>query len=198
MGAYAPANLLDEGGLEQLGRLAIAPTLAELRRRGTPFIGALYAGFMLTPDGPRVLEFNARLGDPETQPLLMQLDEPLAPLLLACAQGRLEARPLRLKAGASVAVVLASRGYPEGPFTGDRITGLDAVFPEQTVVFHAGTRRRGEDVVTSGGRVLTVCAHGASFGEARARAYAAVDLLHFDGRHFRRDIGAKAPAGRAG
>lgn len=192
MGAYAPASLLDEAGLTQLGERVFVPVLSELRRRGTPFIGALYAGLMLTPGGPRVLEFNARLGDPETQPLLMQLDEPLAPLLLACAQGRLEPRQLKVKHGASVAVVLAARGYPDAPLTGDRISGLNASLPSDTVIFHAGTRRRGDDVVTSGGRVLTVCAHGATFAEARARAYAAVDLLGFEGCHFRRDIGAQA------
>jgi phosphoribosylamine--glycine ligase len=194
MGAYAPAPLLDQRGLEEVGRAVIAPTLAELARRGTPFVGALYAGLMLTPQGPRVLEFNARLGDPETQPLLMQLDEPLAPLLLACAQGRLEPRALKLKPGASVAVVLAARGYPESPLTGDVIHGLGQPLPEGVVVFHAGTRQRGLEVVTSGGRVLTVCAQAATFALARERAYAAVSGITWEGRHYRTDIGARAPA----
>lgn len=193
MGAYAPAKLLDAAGLAQVGRTIIEPTLRELRRRGTPFIGALYAGLMLTPEGPRVIEFNARFGDPETQPQLMQLDEPLAPLLMACAQGRVEQRPLRLKDGASVAIVLAARGYPEGPLTGEIIHGLDQPLPPGAIVFHAGTRRRGTDTVTSGGRVLTVCAHAASFPQARALAYQALGQVRFDGAHHRTDIGAKAP-----
>jgi phosphoribosylamine--glycine ligase len=194
MGAYSPAAFLTPTQLEAVGATVIAPTLAELRRRGAPFIGALYAGLMLTREGPRVLEFNCRLGDPETQPLLMQLDEPLGPRLLACARGHLDPVPLRLRGGASVAVVLAAPGYPEAPRLGGAITGLGSPRPDGVEVFHAGTRREGEALVTSGGRVLTVCAHGPSFAEARQRAYAAAEGIHFEGRHFRRDIGARAPA----
>ncbi len=194
MGAYAPANFLSATQLDELGKLVIGPVLAELRKRGAPFIGALYAGLMLTPTGPKVLEFNARLGDPETQPLLMQLGEPLAPLLLACAGGRLDRQALQQRAGASVAVVLAARGYPEKPLLGDVITGLERPRPEGVEIFHAGTAQRGEQVVTSGGRVLTVCAHGASFEAARVKAYEVVDQLSFEGRQVRRDIGARAPA----
>jgi phosphoribosylamine--glycine ligase len=188
MGAYAPARLLSDAALAQLGDSVIAPTLRELARRGTPFRGALYAGLMLTPAGPKVLEFNARLGDPETQPLLMQLDEDLAPLLRDCARGSLVARPLRFSAGSTVAVVLAAHGYPEAPRTGDVIWGLGAPF-----VFHAGTKRVGDEIVTSGGRVLTVCAQGATFDEARAKAYASVEAIRFEGMQFRTDIGAHAP-----
>jgi phosphoribosylamine---glycine ligase len=194
MGAYAPANFLTPTQLERVGATVIAPTLAELRRRGTPFIGALYAGLMLTPAGPKVLEFNCRLGDPETQPLMMQLAEPLAPRLAACARGQLDPAPLKLHPGASVGVVLAAPGYPDAPVLGQVISGLDAPRPQGVEVFHAGTRRQGETLVTSGGRVLTVCARGGTFAEARQRAYQAVAQVRFEGCHFRRDIGARAPA----
>ncbi len=193
MGAYAPARLLTDSQLEGIGQTVIAPTLRELANRGAPFRGALYAGLMLTTQGPRVLEFNARLGDPETQPLLMQLDEDLVPLLVACARGQLQARPLKLAQGSSVAVVLAAHGYPEAPRAGDEIEG--AVSSASAQVFHAGTRQAGPKLVTSGGRVLTVCAHGATFDEARAKAYAAVKSIRFEGMHYRSDIGANAPKG---
>jgi phosphoribosylamine--glycine ligase len=144
---------------------------------------------MLTPQGPRVLEFNCRFGDPETQPLMMQLDEDLLPLLAACAAGRLEARPLAVRAGASVGVVLAAEGYPQSPRTGDVIEGLDSASDAQ--IFHAGTRTEAGRVLTSGGRVLTVCAHGDTLSQARDRAYAAAGRIQFRGMHYRRDIGAR-------
>src|SRR5207249_1404357 len=125
-----------------------------MRSEGAPFSGVLYAGLMLTPDGPRVLEFNARLGDPETQPLMMQLGEDLLELAHACARGELEPRKLQVLPGVSVGVVLAAKGYPEAPVTGDAIEGLSSVTRAQ--VFHAGTKREGERIVTNGGRVLTV------------------------------------------
>jgi phosphoribosylamine--glycine ligase len=190
MGAYAPAPLLTDQQLHQVGEQVIAPTLATLRQRGTPFRGALYAGLMLTAQGPRVLEFNARFGDPETQVLMMQLEEDVLPLLEACARGRLVPRPLRLSAGASVGVVLAAQGYPQAPRKGDVICGVDAVV-EGTLVFHAGTSLREGQLVTSGGRVLTVCARGATLEEARAAAYAGATRVSFPGVHFRRDIGAR-------
>ncbi len=193
MGAYAPARFLTEAELDQVGATVIAPTLAELRARGAPFIGALYAGLMLTPQGPKVLEFNCRLGDPETQPLMMLLDEPLAPLLLACALGRLSQPRVATRAGMALGVVLAARGYPEAPVLGDPIEGLEAPRPASVQVFHAGTRRADGDVVTSGGRVLTVCAQAATLEQAREAAYAAAEPLRFEGRQFRRDIAAKAP-----
>ncbi|MFO0599190.1 MAG: phosphoribosylamine--glycine ligase [Myxococcaceae bacterium] len=191
MGAYAPANLLSEAQLDEVGRTVIGPTLRELSRRGTPFRGALYAGLMLTPQGPRVLEFNARLGDPETQVLMMQLDEDLAVLIRDCARGQLEPRALRSTAGASVGVVLAAEGYPDSPRTGDAIA-LPAV-PEGHVIFHAGTQQVGGELRTAGGRVLTVCARGATVAEARAKANALAEQVTWKGRHFRRDIGAGAP-----
>jgi phosphoribosylamine--glycine ligase len=123
----------------------------------------------------------------------MQLAEPLGPRLLACARGHLDPTPLALRPGAAVAVVLAAPGYPEAPSLGGVITGLDARRPAGVQVFHAGTRREGDALVTCGGRVLTVCAQAPTFAEARRLAYAAAEGIHFEGRHFRRDIGARAP-----
>ncbi|MBI3181386.1 MAG: phosphoribosylamine--glycine ligase [Myxococcales bacterium] len=191
MGAYSPVPFLDEAALRWTGEHVIGPTLSELSRRGTPFRGALYAGLMLTRGGPRVLEFNCRFGDPETQVLVLQLEEDLLPLLDECARGRLEPRPLRFRPGASVGVVLAAAGYPGAPRTGDPIEGLEEVGPKVRV-FHGGTRREGVRLVTAGGRVLTVCASGQSLAAARERAYSGVARIRFPGSHHRRDIGARA------
>ncbi len=188
MGAVAPVRLLDDAGLRAVGEAVIAPTLAELERRGAPFRGALYAGLMLTASGPKVLEFNARLGDPETQPIMMLVKDDLAPLLQACARGRLEADAVAVHGGAAVGVVLAARGYPEAPRLGDEIHGLERAWPDGVQVFHAGTRRVDGRLVTAGGRVLTVCARAASVDAARALAYEAAEHVRFDGRHLRRDI----------
>ncbi|AKQ67182.1 Phosphoribosylamine--glycine ligase [Myxococcus hansupus] len=190
MGAYSPAPFLSAEQLAEVGERVVAPTLAVLRRRGIPFRGVLYAGLMLTRSGPKVLEFNARFGDPETQVLMMQLGEDLLPLLDACARGALAPRTLVSAPGASVGVVLAARGYPDAPEKGQRIDGLDAV-PEDATVFLAGVEARDGALVTAGGRVLTVCARGEDLARARERAYAAVAAVRFDGMHFRRDIGAR-------
>ncbi|HET9449317.1 MAG TPA: phosphoribosylamine--glycine ligase, partial [Aggregicoccus sp.] len=190
MGAYAPVPFLSERELQQVGESVIAPMLATMRRRGAPFCGALYAGLMLTRAGPRVVEFNARFGDPETQVLLLQLEEDLLPLLDACARGTLQPRPLRVHPGASVAVVMAAQGYPEAPRRGQRIEGLDAV-AKDAQVFFAGVEEKGGALLTAGGRVLTVCARGRDLAQARERAYAAAAQLHFEGAHLRRDIGAR-------
>lgn len=192
MGAYAPANLLDAAQLDAVRREVMLPTLRELARRGTPFRGALYAGLMLTPQGPRVLEFNARLGDPETQVLMMQLADDLLPLLLAAATGSLPERAIEVRPGFSVGVVLAAGGYPEAPRLGAPITGLED--DGGALVFHAGTKRDAEGrLVVAGGRVLTVCARGPSVLEARLQALARADSIRFEGRQLRRDIGAGAP-----
>jgi phosphoribosylamine---glycine ligase len=195
MGAYAPARLLSDEALEAVRRDVMLPTLAELARRGTPFRGALYAGLMLTPAGPRVLEFNARLGDPETQVLMMQTAEDLLPLFLAAAHGALPDRPLRTHPGVSVGIVLAAPGYPDAPATGHIIDGLDGPLPDGVLVFHAGTKRSGDRIVTAGGRVLTVCARGAAVPVARIAALEAAQRISFEGRQLRSDIGAGAPAG---
>lgn len=185
MGAYTPAILNGEQ-LAEIGRTVIAPTLADLRRRGLPFRGALYAGLMLTRTGPKVLEFNCRFGDPETQVLMLQVEEDLLPLLDACARGRLSGGAVKSRAGVSVGVVMAAAGYPQTPRLGDPISGLHS--GGEAVIFHAGTRAEGDRVVTSGGRVLTVCATGPSVAQARAQAYAAVGRVSFPGMLFRRDI----------
>jgi phosphoribosylamine--glycine ligase len=195
MGAYAPVPFLSAPQLQQVGETIIAPMLATMRRRGAPFRGALYAGLMLTRAGPRVVEFNARFGDPETQVLLLQLEEDLLPLLDACARGALQARPLRMHPGASVAVVMAAQGYPEAPRRGQRIEGLeleglDAV-AEDAQVFFAGVEEREGRRLTAGGRVLTVCARGRDLEQARERAYAAAARVHFEGAHLRRSVGAR-------
>lgn len=196
MGAYAPVPFLSAAALEEVGERVVAPTLAALRRRGMPFRGALYAGLMLTPQGPRVLEFNARLGDPEAQVLMLQLGEDLLPLLDACARGALEPRPLVAHPGVSVGVVLAAQGYPEAPRRGQRIEGVESL-PAQAQVFAAGVEEQQGAWLTAGGRVLTVCARGADLAEARQRAYAAVSRVSFEGMHFRRDIGARGLAAPA-
>lgn len=193
MGAYAPARLLTDAQLEQIRREVMLPTLKELAGRGTPFRGALYAGLMLTPNGPKVLEFNARLGDPETQVLMMQTADDLLPLLHAAAVGALPERALKVHDGYSVGIVLAAQGYPEAPKSGAIIDGLDAA--GDAVVFHAGTKRDAQGrVIVSGGRVLTVCARGATVKLAQTRALEAASTITFEGRQLRRDIGHGAPA----
>ncbi|MFN0063508.1 MAG: phosphoribosylamine--glycine ligase [Myxococcaceae bacterium] len=187
MGAYAPVADLSEEAVAALGRMVIAPVLSEMRRRGTPFRGALFAGLMMTPGGPKVLEYNCRLGDPETQPLMMLLDEDVLPLLMAAADGRLPERSLRCRSGVAVGVVAAAAGYPESPRKGDVISGIDGV--RDSVVFHAGTALRDGQLVTSGGRVLTVCAVGQNLREARLRTYRAMANIGFDGKQYREDIG---------
>jgi len=193
MGAYSPAPLLDPRGLEKVGSQVIAPTLAELRRRGTPFRGALYAGLMTTSSGPKVLEFNCRFGDPEAQVLMMQVDEDLVPLLRACASGNLAQQTIRMRGGCSVGVVLAAEGYPQNPRTGDEIFGLESV-PGDVQVFHAGTRLERGKLLTAGGRVLCVCARGETVVEAKAAAYEAVARIGFRGMRYRTDIAARALA----
>ncbi len=192
MGAVCPVPQLDTAGLQAVGATVIAPVLREMARRGHPFQGALYAGLMLTRQGPRVLEFNARFGDPEAQVLVLQLAEDLLPLLSACATGTLRQRPLAVAPGASVGVVLASAGYPGPLRTGVPISGTEGPW-ESARVFHAGTARDAAGrLVTAGGRVLTVCAQGPSLAEARASAYRAVSRIHFEGMQLRHDIGARA------
>jgi phosphoribosylamine--glycine ligase len=193
MGAFSPTPHVGDGLLADVERTVILPAVRELARRGRPFRGALYAGLMLTPRGPRVLEFNARLGDPETQPILMRLRSDLVPALLAAARGDLSGVTLDFDARAAVGVVLAAEGYPGTVASGDAVEGADGAFGEGVEVFHAGTARAADGrVVTSGGRVLTVCALGQGLPDAARRAYEAVAKVRFRGMQFRRDIGGKA------
>jgi phosphoribosylamine--glycine ligase len=194
MGAYAPAPLVTEAVEKRVLEEIVHPTLRGLRAEGTPFSGVLYVGLMIDASGaPSVVEFNCRFGDPETQALMAQMDGDLLPLLEGAAHGSLDASLPARGEGVAVCVVLASGGYPRAFAKGKAITGLDAAARlPGVVVFHAGTKREGGAFVTSGGRVLGVTARGATFREARERAYAAADRIAFDGMHLRRDIGARA------
>jgi phosphoribosylamine--glycine ligase len=191
MGAFAPSVVLD-GPLEaRITRDIVDPVIAGMAVEGHPFRGFLYVGLMLTADGPKVIEFNVRLGDPEAQVILPLIDEPLLPLLVAGAEGRLPQTACRLGHDKFVGVTLASRGYPESSESGQPIHGV-ADAEKVSQVFHAGTARRNGDLVTAGGRVLTVVGRGATFADATVRAYAGVDRIHFDGMQCRRDIARSA------
>jgi len=199
MGSYSPVPAVDEDMYARLVDAVVRPTVAELARRGVDFRGVLYAGLMLTAGGPKVLEFNCRFGDPETQALLPRLDTDLLGLLLTAAKGE----PLPDKAewgeGAAVGVVMASRGYPASSSKGDLITGLEQVEDASAAqVFHAATARTEDGIVTSGGRVLTVTGMGQTFAEARARAYELVGKIGFAGEQHRSDIALRAEEWEAG
>jgi phosphoribosylamine---glycine ligase len=189
MGSYAPPSFVDVGALlDDAVRDVVQPCIDVLRERGTPYRGCLYAALMLTPQGMRVLEFNARFGDPETQVVLPLLADDPVPLFLACAQGDLAPGRAAWDAGACVGVVAASGGYPGPVRTGKVITGLESLDPD-VLCFHAGTQRRDDgSYVTGGGRVLTVVGRGDSLDAARSRAYANLERISFDGMRFRSDI----------
>jgi phosphoribosylamine---glycine ligase len=193
MGSYSPVPGFDAARAVALCAQVHQPVVDELRRRGTPFHGILYAGLMLTADGVRVLEFNVRFGDPETQAVLPRLRSDLYDVLTRATEpGRLAGVELEWSPEAAVTLVLASAGYPDSPRTGDPIAGLDAV-PDGIEVTHAGTARNEDGaIVTAGGRVLNVTALGADAAAARAAAYAAADLITFEGRQLRRDIALRA------
>ncbi len=194
MGAYAPAPVCPPALVAALTRDILVPAIAGLAAEGRPFVGVLYAGFMLTPTGPKLLEFNCRFGDPETQALLPLLDSDLLEIILACTQGRLAEVDVRWKPGAAACVVMAAPGYPGAYPNGLPIAGLAGPFAD-AAAFHAGTRLEGEQVVTAGGRVLGVTGWGADLPAALHHAYQAVDAIHFDGAQFRRDIGGRALRG---
>ena len=193
MGAYAPLTWTPADLVPRVMRETVEPTLAEMRGRGTPFAGLLYVGLALTPDGPKVIEFNARFGDPETQVVLPLLETPLAGLLRAAATGTLAGHPpLRWRPGAAVTVVVASKDYPATPRTGDVIEGA-----ERPGVIHAGTARRADGaLISAGGRVLSVTAVGPDLAAAREAAYALVGGVRLDGAHYRTDIALSAVEGR--
>jgi phosphoribosylamine--glycine ligase len=207
MGAYSPLPDLDDATVARIVAEFHLPTLTALAARGRPFRGALYAGLMLTAEGPRLLEYNVRFGDPEAQAILPRVTVPLAPLLLAAATDRLGAAAAALGIGgpllpagpgAAVAVVLAAAGYPGTPVTGDPIVGIDAARARGALVFEAGTARRDGSVVTAGGRVLTVVGQGTDLAAAATAAYAAAELVQFRGRQLRHDIGPAPGAPGAG
>jgi phosphoribosylamine---glycine ligase len=205
MGAYSPVAELDAESMERIGREVHLPVLAEMARRGRPFCGALFAGLMLTSDGPRVLEFNVRFGDPETQAQLPRLAVPLGPLLAAAADDRLAdaARSIGVDGmllpalpGATVAVTLAAAGYPESPRPCDTIHGVESAIERGSLVFGAGVAAGPDaELVTAGGRVMTVVASGGDVESAAESAYEAAAEIGFAGRQLRLDIGRPAPAG---
>jgi phosphoribosylamine--glycine ligase len=188
MGAYAPVPVCPPEMVEELTRSILQPAVDGLRAEGRPYVGVLYAGLMLTADGPRVIEFNCRFGDPETQVILPLLESDLLDIAEACATGQLAQADIRWKPGAAACVVLASEGYPGPYLTGREIQGLDIQL-ENAVVFHAGTQLAGNKVVTAGGRVLGVTGWGNALPHALAAAYAGVEKIRMEGRHYRRDIG---------
>ena len=193
MGAFAPSPLVDQAMQTRIMREILNPVLAGLAAEGNPYHGFLYAGLMLTCDGPQVIEFNVRFGDPEAQVVIPMIADELAPRLVAAADSTLDPRPVGFRSEPHVGVVLASRGYPGPGPVGLPIHGLDAGQDNRDVlIFHAGTATRGDEIVTAGGRVLTVVGCGPTHADAIERAYAAVSKISFDGMHYRRDIGQKA------
>ena len=192
MGSFSPVPAFGVAEVAELVEQVHAPVVAELARRGAPFVGLLFAGVMLTDAGPKVLEFNARFGDPETQSILPRLDGDLLGALAAAAAGDLAGVELAVSADAAVTVVLAAGGYPERSDVGTPIEGVAAAEAAGALVFHAGTALRGERLVTNGGRILAVTSTGTTMAEARERAYAACGLIDFEGMRYRRDI-ALAP-----
>jgi phosphoribosylamine--glycine ligase len=197
MGAFAPSPLLDAALEARILDEIVHPVIAGMRAEDHPYRGFLYCGLILTPAGPKVIEFNARLGDPEAQVILPLVDEPLMPLLDAAAAGTLPARSAKLSRQPRVGVVIASGGYPDEFKTGKPVSGLDeAAAVDGVEVYHAGTARRDGAVVTTGGRVLTVVGAGPDYKSAIARAYAGVDRIRFEGAFCRKDIGKKALGGR--
>ncbi|MFF8962270.1 phosphoribosylamine--glycine ligase [Streptomyces globisporus] len=199
MGAYSPLPWADPKLVDEVLETVLQPTVDELRRRGTPFSGLLYAGLAITSRGVRVIEFNARFGDPETQVVLARLQTPLAGVLLASANGTLDVLPpLNWRDDAAVTVVIASHNYPDTPRTGDPIDGLADVAAQDApdaYVLHAGTRAEGDAVLSAGGRVLSVTATGKDLTAARERAYTALGRIRLDGSQHRTDIALKASQG---
>lgn len=191
MGAYAPAPVCSPEMVEQITQTILQPTLEGLRLEGRPFRGVLYAGLILTADGPKVLEFNARFGDPETQALLPLLQSDLLEIALACINGQLNSTPIQWRSESAVCIILATPGYPENPQTGQIIQGLAQV-PPHIWAFHAGTRQRDGQFITAGGRVLGITARAPHLDEALHSAYAAISNISFPNMHYRKDIGQRA------
>ncbi|MFL5195276.1 MAG: phosphoribosylamine--glycine ligase, partial [Microvirga sp.] len=193
MGAYAPAPVLTREIEAEAMREIVAPTLAAMRRRGTSFAGVLYAGLMITGEGPKLIEYNVRFGDPEAQVLMPRLTSDLVPALVAACEGRLADVELRWSDDAALTVVMATKGYPGAYARGSEIRGVEAaVAMEGVVVFQAGTKRDGARLLADGGRVLNVTATGRTVADAQARAYAAAERIEWPEGFYRRDIGARA------
>ena len=193
MGAYSPAPIFTETMRQKVREKIMLPMIQAMQQEGRPYKGILYAGLMLTKTGPQILEFNARFGDPETQPLLVRMDSDIIPIFEACIDGTLDKCPLQWKNESSVCVVMAAKGYPDSYEKGKSISGLkDANALPGVVVFHAGTKEQDGEVLTQGGRVLGVTAIGEDTATAISRAYEAVGKIEWDGIHYRKDIGHRA------
>ena len=197
MGAYSPLPWAPKDFVPEVTKTVLQPMIAEMNRRGTPFIGLLFAGLAVTSRGVRVIEFNARFGDPETQVVLARLNSSLSELLLAAATGKLSSLPeLQWKPESAVTVVMAAKGYPESPVSGAVISGIDHAQDQGSLVYHAGTKtNEAGKLVVNGGRVLSVTAIGTDLAVARMQAYAGVERIEFDGEHHRSDIALKAALG---
>ena len=192
MGAYSPAPVYTEALSAEVNKTIIEPTIAAMAAEGTPFTGILYTGLMLTEKGPRVLEYNVRFGDPETQPIMVRMKSDIVALFQACVNGKLDEATLEWHDEAAVCVIMASGGYPASSEKGVPIHGLDGIAAEEAIVFHSGTAEKDGEIVTNGGRVLGVTAKDATIKGAIDKAYAAVEKINFDHMQFRRDIGARA------
>ncbi len=198
MGAYSPAPVVSPGLLAEIQRTVLEPCIRGMAKDGCPYRGVLYAGLMITEAGPKVIEFNVRFGDPETQVVLPRMRTDVVPVFQACCEGRLDSVPIEWDSGACVTVVMASGGYPKDYAKGKVIKGIaEAEAEAGVVVFHAGTRRDGGNLLTNGGRVLNVTAQDDTIASAIDKAYRAVKKIHFEGAHHRTDIGGKA-LGRLG
>jgi phosphoribosylamine--glycine ligase len=189
MGVVAPIDEVSPALLEQILSRCMQPVIVELAARGTPFQGVLYAGIILTAEGPKVLEYNARFGDPESQAILPLLEGDLLDVLYDCAVGKLIPEKVRRRRGYAVCVILCAAGYPGRPRKGDPIQGVEAIDDSEVIVFHAGTAVSHQGLCTSGGRVLGVTGLGTTLARARARAYEFADRIKFEGKHYRKDIG---------
>jgi phosphoribosylamine--glycine ligase len=195
MGTVSPTTNITIDGHKRIMQEIILPTIAGMAAEGRRFQGVLFAGLMMTESGPKVLEYNARFGDPETQVIMARMRSDLLPILDQCADGQLGETRIEWSKEPAACVVLASKGYPDEPETGRSIRGLESLAAwSDVIVYHAATRRDGDSIVTVGGRVLGVTALGANLEAAIARVYEAVGKVHFDGMHFRRDIGHRALA----
>jgi len=192
MGAYSPAPVMTHELIDRVMRETVEPTMRGMAEMGSPFAGVLYAGLMITAEGPKLIEYNVRFGDPECQVLMMRLADDLVPLLQASAEGRLDGVSAKWRNEAALTVVMAAKGYPGTPEKGSVISGLDEVAEDGVEIFHAGTALRDGTLIANGGRVLNVTATGATVTEAREHAYAAVDRIDWPGGFCRRDIGWRA------
>ena len=191
MGTYAPAPVLTDALRDEAMKTILEPMVATMEKEGMPYVGCLYAGLMITPQGPKVVEFNARFGDPETQVVLPLLDSDLGQIMMACATGTLTADMVKWKDSSAACVILASKGYPETSSKGDAIRG-DIKQHDTTILFHSGTKLIGDEYVTNGGRVLGVVGLGKDLRTALDRAYGRIECIDFEGMQYRTDIGAKA------